>query len=210
MKTLTQLLNESLHGITVRQYKGIWQGKFDVNLDEDHLKNPIYFFTELLYAHKQSLPTTEEFTNVCKFIALKMKNADKQLLKDHSDLFFKRFVEIYFTDIIRGGTRNSYDNMNLWDMSSNDVSNDAKGTHRDPFYISPREQFDIYIYAVFFGRKYLDRATARADHADERDKMIDKGWKNTINELGKKYKLTTENWPDYSIGLGILKDAIKK
>ena len=196
MKTLTQILNESLQGISVRQYKGIWQGNFDVNLDEDHLSNPIYFFTELLYAHKQSLPTTEEFTNVCEFIVSKMKNADKQLLKDHFNLFFRRFIEIYFTDRIRGGFRNSY-NMNLWDISSNDVDD------------TRRNQFEIYIYAVFFGRKYIDRAAARSNRANEVDKVVDKEWKNTINELGKKYNLTTENWPDYSIGIGIVRDAIK-
>ena len=194
MKTLTQLLNENLHGITVRQYKGIWQGKFDVNLDEDHLSNPIYFFTELLYAHKQSLPTTEEFTNVCKFIATKMKNADKQLLEDHFDLFTERFIEIYFTDLIRG----AYCNVKLWDISSDD----ADGIYRD--------RYKAYICAVFYGRKYLDRAAARSGQVGKIDKDIDNEWKNIITELGKKYKLTTENWPDYSIGISIIKDAIKK
>jgi hypothetical protein len=189
MKTLTQLLNESLHGITVRQYKGIWQGKFDVNLDEDHLNNPIYFFTELLYAHKQTLPTTEEFANVCKFIVTKMKNADNQLLEEHFNLFTKRFIEIYFTDIIRGGALNSYGNMNLWDMSSNDAGSIYSN------------KFDVYTSAVFFGRLFLKRT----------DKNVDKqAWERVINELGEKYKLTTKNWPDYSVGIGIVRDAIKK
>lgn len=192
MKTLTQLLNESLHGITVRQYKGIWQGNFDVNLDEDHLKNPIYFFTELLYAHKQSLPTTEEFTNVCKFIVAKMKNVDKQLFEDHFNLFSKRFIEIYFTDLIRGGALNSYRNMNLWDYSSSDAS-DIDHT-----------QFNVYLRGVFFGRLFLERLSKRPSDADDLHL-----WKNVINELGKKYKLTTKNWPDYSIGIGIVRDAIK-
>lgn len=196
MKSLTQILNESLQGITTQQYKGIWQGNFDVNLNEDHLSNPIYFFTELLYAHKQSLPTTEEFTNVCKFIATKMKNADKQLLENHFNLFTKRFVEIYFPDVIRGSisgsTRNSFDNMKLWDISSNDGGSLAG---------SPNKlKFEIYIHAVFFGKLYLNRADKQS---------ANNMWKSTIDKLGKKYKLTAENWPDYSIGVGIIRDAIK-
>lgn len=35
-------------------------------------------------------------------------------------------------------------------------------------------------------------------------------WEITINKLGKKYNLTTNNWPDYSIGVDIIRDAIKK
>ena len=78
--------------------------------------------------------------------------------------------------------------MNLWDYSSSD----AEG--------ADRIQFETYIYAVFFGILFLERAGK-----SERGEM----WKITINELGKKYKLTTKDWPDYSIGIDIVRDAIE-
>ena len=91
MKSLKESINEALQGITLTQYKNIWKGNFNVDIDQDHIDNPIYFFTELLMAHKNELPTENEFANVCKFIVTKLGNIDKKYI----DIFGTRFVEIF-------------------------------------------------------------------------------------------------------------------
>ena len=92
MKSLLETLNEALNGLHNNQYKTIWSGKFNGEISQEIITDPIEFFTELFKSYKNGLPTEKEWINVCEFIAKHMSSMDKSYI----DVMTNIFIEVFF------------------------------------------------------------------------------------------------------------------
>ena len=95
MKKLTEFINEALGGIAWSEFAKVWKGEH-LDIDEDHLKNATYVFTELMQVHRDKLPTTEEFTNMCRWFVETYKDQPyitEEYMEDLLYRFFDIFVE---------------------------------------------------------------------------------------------------------------------
>lgn len=93
MKRLTKYINEALGNILPREFMKIWKGQ-DVNIDDDHLKNASYVFTELMNVHRDKLPTTEEFTNMCRWFS-DTYNDQPYVTEEYMEELLYRFFDTF-------------------------------------------------------------------------------------------------------------------
>ena len=183
MKSLVEQINEALGDVTPKQFMDIWKGK-NPSIDEETVNNSAYFSNELCNVHRSKLPTTEEFTNVCKWLV----NNASWSKKDVETLLIK-IMETYLqtTDI----------------MTTADV---VKLGPEDIRFIKHGRGINLFkdnlqlitASALFFNMHYNDPAqTAVMDQC----KRV---CTNMFEPAFKKYNVSWKTWPDYSEGFDIL------
>lgn len=93
MKKLTEFINEALGGIAWSEFAKVWKGEH-LDIDEDHLKNATYVFTELMQVHDNKLPTTEEFNNMCRWFVDTYKD-QPYITEEYMEDLLYRFFDIF-------------------------------------------------------------------------------------------------------------------
>jgi hypothetical protein len=92
MKTLREILLESIGRMNSIDYTKVWKGK-KVNLSNNSGEDFEYIMNGILTAHQGELPTAEEFENVCDFVLDNFKNLP---ISEIEDKFLHKFVETFF------------------------------------------------------------------------------------------------------------------
>lgn len=95
MKTLREILLESIEGLGSIDYAKVWKGK-KINLPTNLAEDFEYIINGILTAHQGKLPTADEFENVCDFV---IDNFKKLPISEIEEKFLHRFVEFFFPKI---------------------------------------------------------------------------------------------------------------
>lgn len=231
MKKLTQFINEALGSILPREFMNIWKGQ-DANIDNDHLENAAYVFTELMNIHRDKLPTTEEFTNMCRWFADIYKDQPyvteeymEELLYRFFDTFVMRTQKRTFTKEIK---HTNYIDLGHDDLFKREISYEyLTKTIRAEVDIDKygRKELDGYTFD-YITQEHMKRIPARlssilyiAAHIKNKrskDKYFDvniKLYEAALEDFLKRWKISFEdfiNKHDYSEGMRIIREVFKK
>ena len=231
MKRLTEYINEALGNILPREFAKIWKGQH-VNIDDDHLKNAAYVFTELMNVHRDKLPTTEEFTNMCTWFADTYKDQPyvteeyvEELLYRFFDTFVQRtqkrtftkeikhinYIDLGHDDLFKREISREY----LTKTLRTDVEIDPSGrvenfdgykydniTQDDMKRISSRLSSILYMSAYIKKRMPISYSDSDLESFEARLKDFLKRWKISFKDFINKH--------DYSEGMRILGKVFKK
>lgn len=234
MKKLTEFINEALGSIAWSEFAKVWKGGH-LNIDEDHLKNATYVFTELMQVHSNKLPTTEEFTNMCRWFVDTYKDQPyitEEYMEDLLYVFFDTFVmhtqKKTFTkkiertkyidvgnDLFKKETSYEYLTKTLRDTTNID-DRGRVGNYNTIDYDYARsighsrvDIISVLFRSVFWLANHIKK---KPDFKDRKDYYL-KVYGDQIEDFLKRWKISMEdfvNKHDYSEGMRILNSLFKK
>ena len=233
MKKLTEFINEALGGIAWSEFAKVWKGE-QLNIDDDHLKNARYVISELMQVHRDKLPTTEEFTNMCRWFVDTYKDQPyvteefmEDLLYNFFDIFVMHTQKKTFTKTIKHTKyidlgddlfkrETSYEYLTKTIRDTSDMDDDGRvgkldlRDYDDAAYII-RNHMD-YISVLFRNVFWLaNHIKKKSDFKDRKDFYL-KVYGDILEDFLKRWKISFEdfiNKHDYSEGMRILRNFLK-
>lgn len=233
MRKLTQFINEALGDILPREFMKIWKGQH-INIDEDHLKNATYVFTELMNAHRDKLPTTEEFTNMCRWFADTYKDQPyvteeyiEELMYRFFDTFVQRTQKRTFTKELK---HINYIDLGHDDLFKREISHEyLTKTLRTDVEIGPSgrtasldgyefdnitqktmERIPNRLTCILYMSGYIKKKRSQSKYLSDN---YFKPYEGPIEDFLKRWKISLEdfvNKHDYSEGMRIIGKMFKK